>query len=300
MKNAAFRSPVSFGLIISNEMKRDRADFPLLPYDSCSSFFHFLLNHRPDLTPASRWNHSLAQSGMSDQNSQALLSSAAHGTTVLAFKYETGVVIAGDRRATEGYQIAANRMEKVFKTDDYSAIAIAGAAGPCVEMAKLFGIELEHYEKLDGVQLSCEGKANRLGQMVKANFPMVLQGLIVIPLFVGYDLKRKEGRIFKYDITGGRYEETEFHSVGSGGKDARLTIKEHFKKNLPKQEAIRVALLALANAADEDVGTGGPDPVRRIYPTMKLVSDEGVQDVSENDLASIWDQLVTSRMKETS
>ena len=281
-------------------MKSDHTNFPMLPYDPCSSFFNFLLTHRPELTPATRWHQSISQSTLNDQTNQSPLISTSHGTTVLAFKYEKGVVIAGDRRATEGFQIAANRMEKVFKTDDYSAMAIAGAAGPCVDMAKLFSIELEHYEKLDGVQLSCEGKANRLGQMVKANFPMVLQGLVVIPLFVGFDLKRKEGRIFKYDITGGRYEETEFHSVGSGGKDARLSIKEHFKKNLPEQEAMRVALRALANAADEDVGTGGPDPLRRIYPTMKLVNDQGVQDISDDDLASIWEQLVSSRMKETS
>ena len=279
-------------------MKNQGAGFPLFPPDPCSSFFNYLIAHRPELTPATRWNVSVPPSSTSEPNSQVLHSPPAHGTTVLGFKYEKGVIIAGDRRATEGYQIAANRMDKVFKTDDYSAIAIAGAAGPCVEMAKLFSIELEHYEKLDGVQLSCEGKANRLGQMVKANFPMVLQGLVVIPLFVGYDLKRSEGRIFKYDITGGRYEETEFHSVGSGGKDARLTIKEHFKKNLPEQEATRVALLALANAADEDVGTGGPDPIRRIYPTMKLVNEQGVQDVPESDLATLWEQLVTDRMKE--
>ena len=279
-------------------MKDPSTSFPLLPHDPCSSFFHFLTTHRPELTPGTRWNLSQTQSGLSDQHHQGLLSPPAHGTTVLAFKYEHGVVIAGDRRATEGFQIAASRMDKVFKTDDHSAIAIAGAAGPCTEMAKLFSIELEHYEKLDGVQLSCEGKANRLGQMVKANFPMVLQGLVVIPLFVGYDFKRGEGRIFKYDVTGGRFEETEYHSVGSGGKDARLTIKGHFKKNMVKSQTIRVALLALANAADEDVGTGGPDPIRRIYPTMKLVNEQGVQDVPENDLATLWDQLVTEKMKE--
>lgn len=279
-------------------MKEHRADYPLLPYDSNSSFFQFLTKYQPELTPAMRWNASAAHAGSAEPKTQALLSLPAHGTTVLGFKFEQGVVIAGDRRATEGYQIAANRMEKVFKTDDYSAIAIAGAAGPCMEMAKLFSIELEHYEKLDGVQLSCEGKANRLGQMVKANFPMVLQGLVVIPLFVGYDLKRSEGRIFKYDITGGRYEETEFHAVGSGGKDARLTIKEHFKKHMPEHDAIRIALLALSNAADEDVGTGGPDPIRRIYPTMKMVTGKGVQDVPESDLATLWEQLVNDRMKE--
>lgn len=279
-------------------MNRDPIGFPRFPSDHCSSFFNFLLTQRPELAPANRWSREGTAPPAGDPGSQHVQLPTTHGTTVLAFKYDSGVVIAGDRRATEGFQIAANRMEKVFKTDDHSAIAIAGAAGPCVEMAKLFSIELEHYEKLDGVQLSCEGKANRLGQMVKANFPMVLHGLIVIPLFVGYDLKRQEGRIFKYDITGGRYEETEFHAVGSGGKDARLTIKEHFKKSLPEQDAVRVAMLALANAADEDVGTGGPDPVRRIYPTMKLVTAQGVQDVSEDALASLWDQLVASKMKE--
>ncbi|MCA9476016.1 MAG: proteasome subunit beta, partial [Nitrospira sp.] len=218
--------------------------------------------------------------------------------TVLAFTYQGGVLIAGDRRATEGYQIASTRMEKVFQTDDYSAMAIAGAAGPCVEMAKLFRIELEHYEKLDGQPLTCEGKANRLGQMVKANFPMVLQGLVVIPLFVGYDQKRAIGRIFKYDITGGRYEETDFHAVGSGGKDARLTLKEHFKKRLSEQDAIQVALRALVNAAEEDVGTGGPDLFRRIYPTMKLVDHQGVRDVEESVIAALCEPLMNRHQDE--
>ncbi|GJL53415.1 MAG: proteasome subunit beta [Nitrospirales bacterium] len=271
---------------------------PQFSHDSYSSFFHFLSTHQPDLTPVSRWGQPILQQQSHYELSAPRPSPFTHGTTVLAFKYEQGVIIAGDRRATEGFQIAENRMEKVFKTDDYSAMAIAGAAGPCVEMAKLFSIELEHYEKLDGVQLSCEGKANRLGQMVKANLPLVMQGLVVIPLFVGYDTKRSVGRIFKYDITGGRYEETEFHSVGSGGKDARLLLKERFKKNLDHQAAIRVALLALANAAEEDVGTGGPDPIRRIYPTMKLVNTQGVQDVEDDTLSTVWEELIHARSKE--
>ena len=280
-------------------MSNHSFDLPPFPSDHCSSFFQFLSTHRPGLTPNARWGGiDLHQPGYQELHTSPYPSPLTHGTTVLAFKYEQGVIIAGDRRATEGFQIAANRMEKVFKTDDYSAMAIAGAAGPCVEMAKLFSIELEHYEKLDGIQLSCEGKANRLGQMVKANLPLVMQGLVVIPLFVGYDTKRGHGRIFKYDITGGRYEETEFHSVGSGGKDARLMLKERFKKDLAEQAAIRVALLALANAADEDVGTGGPDPIRRIYPTMKLVNAQGVQDVEEANLATLWEELMQSRMKE--
>ena len=203
------------------------------------------------------------------------------------------MLIAGDRRATEGYQIAANRMDKVFQTDEFSAMAIAGAAGPCVEMAKLFRIELEHYEKLDGKTLTCEGKATRLGYMVKANFPMVMQGLVVIPLFVGYDQKRKIGRLFKYDITGGRYEDTEFYAVGSGGKDARLTLKEHFRKHLPEDKAVRIAIRALSNAAEEDVGTGGPDLLRRIFPIVKIVDAHGVRDIEDSQLATICQELVT-------
>lgn len=268
------------------------------PDNQCSSFFDFLTQSHPELTPAARWGVSLPHDRSSDPDRRHDWASVTHGTTVLALKYERGVVIGGDRRATEGFQVAARRMEKVFKTDDYSAMAIAGAAGPCIEMAKLFNIELEHYEKLDGVQLSCEGKANRLGQMVKANLPMVFQGLVVIPLFVGYDLARKEGRIFKYDITGGRYEETEFHAVGSGGKDARTTIKERFRKGLSEQDAIRIGLLALSNAAEEDVGTGGPDPIRKIYPSMKLVDAQGVTDVDEAQLAVLCQELIESQREE--
>jgi len=212
-------------------------------------------------------------------------------------KYREGVVIAGDRRATEGFQIADRRIEKVFKIDEYSAMAIAGAAGPCIEMARLFQTELEHYEKLEGVQLSCEGKANKLGQMVKANLPMVFQGLVVMPLYVGYDGRRREGRIFKYDITGGRYEESEYHAIGSGGKDARNTIREHFRDGLTEEEALRISLLALYNAADEDVGTGGPDVIRGIYPSAKLAAASGIVDVTDERMRLVYDEMITGRTK---
>ena len=271
----------------------------IVPPMNCSSFFDFLQHVRPELAPAARWGSFVSSPSSSVEDLQrAYLSSLMHGTTVLAIKSEHGVVIAGDRRATEGYQVAARRMEKVFKTDSHSAMAIAGAAGPCVEMAKLFSIELEHYEKLDGVPLSCEGKANRLGQMVKANLPMVMQGLVVIPLFVGFDPKRQQGRIFKYDVTGGRYEETEFHSIGSGGKDARVTIKERYRRQLAEADAIHLALEALFSAAEEDVGTGGPDLIRGIYPTVKLVNKDGVQDVEESRVAEMCDQLARSRSRQ--
>ncbi len=270
---------------------------PLFPDDYGSSFFDYLAQQRPDLMPAARGWAPVAPSPLREDGRGAQVPPVTHGTTVLAIKYRGGVLIAGDRRATEGYQIAGRRMEKVFTIDEHSAMAIAGAAGPCIEMAKLFQTELEHYEKLEGIQLSCEGKANKLGQMVKANLPMVFQGLVVLPIYVGYDLKRAEGRIFKYDITGGRYEESDYHAIGSGGKDARTTMKEHFRKDLAEDEALRVALLALYNAAEEDVGTGGPDLVRGIYPTAKLVGASGITDIEESRIGSVYAALIETRRK---
>jgi proteasome beta subunit len=266
---------------------------PFLPNHDDASFFDFLTQQHPELTPSGRSGMTQNQGGEPLRVSGAV--SVPQATTVLAIRYQQGVVIAGDRRATEGFQIAERRIEKVFKIDEYSAMAIAGAAGPCVEMARLFQTELEHYEKLEGMQLSCEGKANKLGQMVKANLPMVFQGLVVMPLYVGYDLKRTEGRIFKYDLAGGRYEESDYHAIGSGGKDARNTMREHFKKSMSEQETLKLALLALYNAADDDVGTGGPDLIRGIYPTAKIVNATGITDVSEQQIRSVYDGLLATR-----
>jgi len=267
---------------------------PFLPNHDDSSFFDFLTEHHPTLTPTGRSGFLQAQAAVEPMRGAGSVS-VPHATTVLAIKYQQGVVIAGDRRATEGFQIAERRIEKVFKIDEYSAMAIAGAAGPCTEMAKLFQVELEHYEKLEGVQLSCEGKANKLGQMVKANLPMVFQGLVVMPLYVGYDLKRAEGRIFKYDLAGGRYEESDYHAIGSGGKEARNTMREHFLKGLAEQDVLKLALLALYNAADDDVGTGGPDLVRGIYPTAKIVNATGITDISDQQIRGIYDGLISTR-----
>lgn len=263
-----------------------------------SSFFDYLARHRPDLTPFGRSAQAPVPAGSVADEHRSAAPPVAHGTTVLAIKYRGGVVIAGDRRATEGFQIADRRIEKVFRIDEHSAMAIAGAAGPCIEMARLFQTELEHYEKLEGMPLSCEGKANKLGQMVKANLPMVFQGLVVLPIYVGYDSKRDEGRIFKYDITGGRYEESDYYAIGSGGKDARNSMREHFRKDLSEQDALNIALRALYTAADEDVGTGGPDFVRGIYPTAKLVASAGIVDVEESRVRSLYAALLDGRKKE--
>ena len=219
------------------------------------------------------------------------------GTTVLALKYGAGVVVVGDRQATEGTLISARRIEKVFKADEHSAIAIAGVAGPCLDLARLFQTELQHYEKLEGVELSTEGKANKLAQMVKVNFPMALQGLVVIPIFVGFDLKRAEGKIYKYDVTGGRYEEAEYHATGSGGGHARATMKKQYRPNMDEDVAISTAIEALCDAAEEDIGTAGPDFIREIFPTVKTVTAQGIVDVEEDRVQAVCQHLVEARRR---
>lgn len=218
-------------------------------------------------------------------------------TTVLALKFREGAVIAGDRQATEGTQIATRRIEKVFKADEHAAIAIAGVAGPCLELARLFQTELEHYEKLEGVELSTEGKANKLAQMVKMNFPMALQGLVVIPIFVGYDLKRGGGKIYKYDVTGGRFEEAEYHATGSGGPHARATMKKAYRPDAEEAEAIHTAVEALYDAAEEDTGTAGPDFIRGIFPTVKTVTARGILDVEDERVRAVCQSVVEARSR---
>jgi proteasome beta subunit len=218
--------------------------------------------------------------------------SAPHGTTVVALKFGSGVVFAGDRRATEGFSIADERMEKVFAADDFSVIAIAGAAGQAIEIVKLFQLELEHYEKITGDRLSLEGKANRLAQMIRGNLPMAIQGLVVVPLFGGFDERREEGRIFYYDATGGRWEEDDFHSTGSGGRPAKRSLKKRWRPDLDRDQALRVAMEALLDASQEDAATGGPDPARGIFPTVVVVTAAGAEHVSDEDLRAAYESVV--------
>lgn len=256
-----------------------------------TSFSEYVRQCRPEALPP------FGVSVPSPDSVRHLERSVPTGTTILALKYQGGVVMGGDRRATEGSQIASNRIEKVYAADAHSAIAIAGTAGPCIELAKLFKTELEHYEKLEGHELSYEGKANKLAQMVREQFPLVFQGLVVIPIFAGYDLHRGQGRICQYDITGGRYEEIDFCAVGSGGKDAQNTMKEHYRRSLAETEAINLVLSSLYSAAEEDSGTGGPDFVRGIYPTMKLVREEGIVDIGDDRLAAMCLELIEAKKR---
>lgn len=219
------------------------------------------------------------------------------GTTILATKYKDGVFIAGDRQAVEGFQVGERRIEKVFEADEYTAIAVAGVAGPCIEMAKIFRVQLEFYEKYEGIPLSLEGKANYLSNMINSNFPMAMQGLVVVPILAGYDTKREKGRIFKYDVVGGRYEEIDYHAIGSGGKDARATLKKLYRPDMDFDRTLEIVLEALWDAAEEDLATGGPDFLRDIYPQVKAIDKKGVKDISDSDIKKLYEKLI-ERLRE--
>lgn len=218
-----------------------------------------------------------------------------HATTVLALRYAEGILMAGDRRATAGHEIAHRSVEKLFPADSHSGVCFAGAASPAIEMVRLFQTQLEHYEKVEGVALSLEGKANQLGQMIRQNLPMAMQGFVVVPLFAGYDLRHQMGRIFTYDPSGGPYEEKDFQTTGSGGRDARTAIKMAYQDGMDRARAIEVAVQALYEAADEDTATGGPDPIRGIYPTVATITAEGFQRVSDDEVAERFRALIERR-----
>lgn len=218
-----------------------------------------------------------------------------HGTTVLAFKFADGVLVAGDRLATEGNRVASRDVEKVFATDSYSLMAISGAAGPCIEMGKILSVELEHYEKIEGEALELEGKANKLGQMIRQNLPAAMQGLVVVPLFAGYDLRRKAGRLWKYDVTGGRYEETEYEATGSGGLYARESLKQSWRADLSADRAVVAAVTALTDAADQDRATGGVDLQRKIFPIVNLATEERIRRIEDDEIERIYRDLLEAR-----
>ena len=252
----------------------------------------------PEHDPGPSFSDLLRRVGFDPPRAEAGDMQVTHGTTIVAIRYADGVVMAGDRRATEGYSIAQRAIEKVFPADRWSAVSIAGAAGPAMDMVKLFPTELEHYEKVEGTPLSLEGKANKLGGMIRANLPMAMQGLAVVPIFAGYDLRRQQGRIFKYDVTGGRYEEDDFHATGSGGRDARTTIKLGFRESLDSDAAIELAVQGLYEAADEDSATGGPDVVRGIYPTVATITEAGFDRVTEDEVAARFQALIERKRAE--
>ncbi len=215
-----------------------------------------------------------------------------HGTTVVAARFADGVVIAGDRRATSGNLISHRTMKKVFPADRWSGVAIAGAAGPAIEMVKMFQLQLEHYEKVEGRPLSLEGKANQLSAMLRGNLPMAMQGLVVVPLFAGFDRRRGFGRLFAYDVTGGRYEEEDYVASGSGSLFARTVIKLGHRDSNSQDEAVNLMIRALFTAADDDSATGGPDSMRGIYPTIAVITEDGYADLPDDDVAGRFEQVL--------
>ncbi|WP_300682042.1 proteasome subunit beta [Nocardioides sp.] len=250
-----------------------------------SSFADFLSAHAPDLMPARR-----------DLGGSAAGDLAPHGTTIVALTFPGGVILAGDRRATMGNLIAQRDIQKVFPADEFSAVGIAGTAGLAVEMVKLFQVELEHYEKIEGSVLSLDGKANRLAALIRQNLGMAMQGLAVVPLFAGFDLATGQGRIFSYDVTGGRYEETGFHSVGSGSLFARGALKKLYRPDLSEAAAVEAVIQALYDAADDDSATGGPDLTRRIFPVIQVITAEGGRRLDDATVGEVADRVVGGRM----
>jgi proteasome beta subunit len=203
--------------------------------------------------------------------------------------------MAGDRRATSGHLISQRTMEKVFPADRHSGVAIAGAAGPAIEMVKLFQLQLEHYEKVEGTALSLDGKANQLSQMIRSNLPMAMQGMAVVPLFAGFDLSRHEGRLYEFDITGGRYEEADHASTGSGSLHAGTVVKLGYSSDMSIDRVIDLAIEALFEAADEDSATGGPDLIRGIYPVVATITADGYNRIGDGDLAERTQALIERR-----
>lgn len=248
-----------------------------------SSFSDFLGHAAPDLLPSRR---DLPPGTVE----------APHGTTIVALVHSTGVVMAGDRRATMGNIIASRDIEKVFPADDLSVVGIAGTAGLAVEMVKLFQVELEHFEKLEGHTLSLEGKANRLTNLIRANLGMAMQGLAVVPLFAGVDSDTGLGRIFSYDVTGGRSNETGYASTGSGSMFARGSLKKRYTHGVTEDEAIRLSVEALYDAADDDSATGGPDLTRKIWPIVVSITADGLRRLEDTDVQTVVEAVVAGRM----
>jgi len=272
-----------------NESSAGRNGFPPAYLDRVgSSFTDFLAIAAPDLLPSRRPVPSVPVGEL-----------APHGTTIVAVTFEGGVLMGGDRRATMGNLIAQRDIEKVYPADSYSVIGIAGAAGIAIEMVKLFQLELEHYEKIEGLTLSLDGKANRLAQMIRGNLGAALQGLAVVPLFAGFDLDAaadaSPGRIFSYDVTGGNYEERGYSTVGSGSLFAKNSLKKTWRPGLAGDDALRTLVEALYDAADDDSATGGPDPVRRLYPIVYRVDAEGATRLTDDEVAAVAGTITEER-----
>jgi proteasome beta subunit len=253
-----------------------------------SSFAGFLSSYAPQLLPGWSLRDVAGASGTAD--------ALTHATTIVAVVCDEGVVLASDRRATAGNMISKRDVEKLFRCDQFSAMGIAGVLALGLEFARLFQVELEHYEKMEGRSLSLEGKANRLATMIRGNLGLAMQGLVLVPLLVGYDLDSGAGRIFSYDPTGGPSEEHRFYSIGSGSVFARGALKKLYTEDMPATQAVLCCLHALYDAADDDSATGGPDLARRIFPAVTTITGNGFRRLPEAEVAEAAQRVVAERM----
>ena len=266
-----------------------------------SSFADFLAGYAPDLLPGAAAQRSPATGAegapWAPAGGGGALTDLPHATTIVTATFDGGVVMAGDRRATAGNMISKRDVEKVFRSDEFSAIAIAGTASVGLEFVRLFQVELEHYEKMEGRALSLEGKANRLATMIRGNIAAAMQGLIAVPLFAGYDEDTGQGRIYSYDVAGGPYEEFRFHSIGSGSIFARGSMKKLYRDGQSASEVVRACVQALYDAADDDSATGGPDLTRQIFPIVAVVDGDGYNRLSDAEAAEVARSVVNERMQ---
>jgi proteasome beta subunit len=257
------------------------------------SFTDFLAGYQPDLLPVGFRGRGLPGGDAANE----VIKNLPHATTIVAAVCERGVVMAGDRRATAGNMISKRDVDKVFRSDEFSALAIAGVYAMGLEFVRLFQVELEHYEKMEGRSLSLEGKANRLAKMVRDNLGPAMQGLAVVPLFTGYDEETGIGRIFSYDVAGGPYEEYRYHSIGSGSIFARGSLKKLYRDDMSVSDAVLCCVQALYDAADDDSATGGPDLPRQIFPVVATITDDGFRRLPDSEAAGIGEQVVAGRMQ---
>ncbi|HEY5393857.1 MAG TPA: proteasome subunit beta [Trebonia sp.] len=258
------------------------------------SFTDFLAGYAPDLLPLGFRGRDLPAG---DGAANEVIKNLPHATTIVAAVCERGVVMAGDRRATSGNMISKRDAEKVYRSDEFSAVAIAGVFAIGLEFVRLFQVELEHYEKMEGRALSLEGKANRLAKMVRDNLGPAMQGLAVVPLFTGYDEDTGVGRIFSYDVAGGPYEEHRYFSIGSGSIFAKGSLKKLYRDDMSVPDTVLACVQALYDAADDDSATGGPDLTRKLFPIIATITDDGFRRLPDSEAAEVAEQVVAGRMQ---
>jgi len=221
-------------------------------------------------------------------------------TTILAFKFQGGVLVAGDRRATAGNTVLYDRADKVLEIDRHSIMAIAGVPATAWEMARVLEHSFQYFRRTQLQEMSVDGKVRALSKLLRDNFGFVLQGVgIVVPIFATYDSREDpSARLYFYDAMGAQFEVTDYAATGSGSPAVRgiLYYENSWGKKplakLDEDEAVTVALRALDTAAESDTATGGVDRNAKIFPVIKVVSRDGITTLPEKRIAALFKRSV--------